>query len=239
VSRARLLAYAPRQLWDFTVERGLPIVALGVFVGGQLMIAMNGRGPVTNDAAALDLLIGVFRVIGLPFALIATAGVISNDRKQGFYRFLFAKPVSPVLYYLQAFLVNGIGLIASVAVLILMFEILVHPVNPFPLLKEMAVLYLALAGIVFFVSACFRADWIVVGAAWGASGIIANAWADGSVWQWLISLAVLPARQYGIVASALARQIPVPMFELLWLLGYSALFLLIGIFVVSRRNFAR
>ena len=50
-------------------------------------------------------------------ALFAMNGIVANDRKLGFYRFLFAKPVTPSRYYGQAFVLHWAGFMVVIAVL--------------------------------------------------------------------------------------------------------------------------
>ncbi len=55
---------------------------------------------------------GILGTIVFVGALFAMNGIVANDRKQGFYRFLFAKPMTPSRYYGQAFFVHWAGFVA-------------------------------------------------------------------------------------------------------------------------------
>ncbi|HJU64720.1 MAG TPA: hypothetical protein VJ596_03545, partial [Gemmatimonadaceae bacterium] len=110
--RGRLGRYATWQLRDYAFERGLPIVIVSVLLLFQAILVV--RGMVRGGAApefiriqALEALIRATPGIAIVSTLLAVNGVISNDRKNGYFRFLFAKPISLVAYYAQAYLVNG------------------------------------------------------------------------------------------------------------------------------------
>jgi hypothetical protein len=238
MKRGRLLAYAPWQMRDFLIERGLPILLVGAFVGGQILLISSGRIPVGNEDQALEMVVEVFRMLALPFVLIAAAGLVSNDRKGGYFRFLFAKPVTPWVYYLQALLINGIGLMAVTGILLFLFQMFFHPVNPVPVLLQVGLLYLSTGGIILFVSSITRLDWIIVAALWGGAGLVGGAWSRFSDWRGLVARLLPPSYVYDRVSATLGHGSAVAATDVLWIIGYSGVFLALAVLVLRRRSFA-
>jgi hypothetical protein len=103
---------------------------------------------------------GILGTIVFVGALFAMNGIVANDRKQGFYRFLFAKPMTPSRYYGQAFFVHWAGFVAVMIVLGLVYGVLIWPVLSRPLLVVIALMFVAYSGIAFLLSAAARWDWM-------------------------------------------------------------------------------
>src|SRR6185503_19379063 len=122
--RARLIEYMPWVFRDYLTNQG-PSTALVVLLIGFMMVlpvlpgvlGTSRDGQVSRVVAA-----SMLRELAVPLAFLgtffATNGIISNDRKYGFFRFLFAKPVRPPQYYAMTFLVYGIGLLLVTAVML-------------------------------------------------------------------------------------------------------------------------
>jgi hypothetical protein len=107
--------------------------------------------------AFLRSILGTIIFVG---ALFAMNGIVANDRKQGFYRFLFAKPMTPARYYGQAFFVHWAGFVGVMIVLGLVYGVLIWPVLSRPLLVVIAFMFVAYSGIAFLLSAAARWDWM-------------------------------------------------------------------------------
>ena len=133
MSRARVGAYTAWQLRDYLKDRGLStlvVAALSAYLGWSMMTEKTPM-PRSTDAVSAELLVrfgsagavyaarmaefsfhfmrsmlGAMIFLG---ALFAMNGIVANDRKQGFFRFLFAKPMTPSRYYGQAFVVHTVG----------------------------------------------------------------------------------------------------------------------------------
>ena len=173
--RARLRRYAIWQLRDFIRERGVWLLAFGLVAlavfrvfyeplrfnpdnvpQGELFKQLS---EAAHFRAQLAQLSGVFAFIG---TLIATHGIVSRDRERGHQRLLFAKPVSITGYYLQAFLVNGIGFVATGTLLLAVAALLFgHMVPALAIVTYGALQYLLLGGLVFLLSTLIRHDFAV------------------------------------------------------------------------------
>ena len=124
MSRGRLGKYSLWQFRDFVMDRGIAIVIIG-FLWGYVMFeplrrAMGAQWTGDQTSPVWTVALQVSSAIVSLSVLIALNGITSTDRKSGYYRFLFSKPVNPVLYYAQTFFVYMIGVLAAMLILSLM-----------------------------------------------------------------------------------------------------------------------
>ena len=161
-SRARLGAYASWQVRDYLMDRGAPTALIGLLfgymVGGPMVGAMNmslarmspaaiaraggldaARDSMVTELTASFLTVALGNLVFLG-ALFAMNGIIANDRKLGYYRFLFSKPISPERYYGQAFVLHWAGFLFVSSILGLLYQALVGPVLGAPLYVAVALL---------------------------------------------------------------------------------------------------
>ena len=184
MSRARTGAYALWQLRDYLKDRGLStliVAALSAYLGWS-MLTDKVPMPRPSDAASAELLVrfgstgavyaarmaefsfhfmrdtlGAMIFLG---ALFAMNGIVANDRKQGYFRFLFAKPVTPSRYYGQAFVVHCVGFMLVMVLLALLYGVIVWPVLTLPFVLVVGLMFVAYAGVAFLLSAAARWDWL-------------------------------------------------------------------------------
>jgi hypothetical protein len=257
---ARLAAYAPWQMRDYLMDRGAPTVLIGLLfgymVGGGMMRGLNlslermspaavaragGAAAARASAVAelttvfLDTALGNLVFLG---ALFAMNGIVANDRKQGFYRFLFSKPVSPDRYYGQAFVVHLAGFLLVVTVLGLVYQALIGPVLTVPLYVAVTLLYLCYAGIAFALSAAARWDWLSLVAVTVAANYLWLMYgaSDGPA-AWLLYL-LPPLHRTSTVYAAVASGKALPWDLLAWYAGYGAACFVIGLVVLRHRRLA-
>jgi ABC-type transport system involved in multi-copper enzyme maturation permease subunit len=258
--RMRLVAYARYQCRDYMMDRGVPTALIGTLfgymVGGAMVKAMHlqldqmspaalaRRGGLTAVRAEmvadvtsvfLGALLGNFVFLG---ALFAMNGIVANDRKQGYYRFLFAKPVSPDWYYGQAFVLHWIGFLVVMSLLGLLYQALVGPVLTLPLYVAVGLMYLCYAGIAFALSAAARWDWLSLVAVTVAANY---AWmrfgtSTGPVSPLLYLLP--PLHRTSDVYSAVAKGAALPWHLLGWFAAYGAVCFVIGLVVLRYRRLA-
>lgn len=237
MSRARLLAYAPLQLRDFLLRRGVPMLLVGLLIGVQLALISRLRGGLPASISSLSLVMQAVRAVAVPFVIIALGGIVSADRRHGYFRFLFAKPLSPTRFYLQLLVVHGAGLLIVVGVLLALFQLFIHPVNPLPALAEVLALYVLMAGMALFISAHVRADWVVLAIVWFAAEIVQGNWRNSTDWRIAVVRLLPPVQSFDEIANALANNSALAAEHVLWLVGYSAVFLLLGVLSLERRTF--
>jgi ABC-type transport system involved in multi-copper enzyme maturation permease subunit len=257
---ARLVAYAPWQMRDYLMDRGAPTVLIGLLfgymVGGGMMRGVNlslqqmspgavarAGGAAAARAAAIADLTTVFLETALGNlvflgALFAMNGIVANDRKQGFYRFLFSKPVSPDRYYGQAFVVHWAGFLVAVTALGLVYHALIGPVLTVPLYAAVTLMYLCYAGIAFALSAAARWDWLSLVAVTVASNYLWLVYGTSTgPAAWLLYL-FPPIHRTSTVYAAVAGGMALPWHLLAWYAGYGATCFAIGLVVLRHRRLA-
>ncbi len=234
--RDNLTRYAYWQFRDFIRERGIALLLVGGLLGFMLVAPVRAMmGDNIDELNAKRILLLALPQIGPISAFIVFNGLISTDRKMGYYRFLFSKPVAIPAYYAQHFAVYFVGYMAVFAILFGVFAITVRPLNPLGALAYCALIYLSLGGIAFFISSLFRYDWPVLAGVF-LSSLLANAvWADRTGWRMVVRDMLPPLDKLTPALSDLIGFGKLDMASAAWLLGYSALFFLAGLVVLWRR----
>ena len=266
MSRARVGAYALWQLRDYLKDRGVPTVivaTLSAYLSLSAIFEPRVREPIMSilrarfgtpeavqaawmthvNYAFLSTTLNALVFVG---ALFAMNGIVANDRKLGFYRFLFAKPVTPSRYYGQAFLVHWAGFMLVTTTLGVLYGVILSPVITQRLLVAIALMFVAYAGIAFLLSAAARWDWLSLVAAAVAATLLWDRFGASThpiarllyllpplhrVNEVYLSVSGAP-----VVGSASAGSIPWAL--LAWLTGYGVVCYLAGLVVLRYRRLA-
>lgn len=203
-----LTRYARWQWRDFWRNRG-GWLGIGALLGVWLLVYLAshggrtdaGPGPMTTENAR-GMAHVFFTLGGALAALLGVGGLVSRERERGLQRFLFAKPVRPVRYYLQAFAINSVGALLVVLGAVLLAAALAGAAVPVGSVLGVAVgAYVLTAGVTFLVSTLVRFD-APIAAAWLIAGFpvtvaAANHWTGARTLMWLFpqgpTLAVMEA----------------------------------------------
>jgi hypothetical protein len=242
--RARLFEYAPWILRDYASNQGpstgIVVLLIGFMTLFPAIQGMTGQ-PVAFGRVPETLATTMLRAIVPPLVFLgtffATNGIIANDRKLGFYRFLFAKPVSPPRYYALTFAVYGLGLLVVSLAFLGIWAVAVRPLFPIELLAVVMLMYIAYGGIGFLLSAAWRFDWLSLVTFLLIANVGWSLWGQESgLRYWLLHL--LPpvhraADIYALVGNSSARQIPWS--SIAWLGGYGLICFVLGMIVVRKR----
>ena len=268
MSNSRVGAYALWQLRDYFKDRGVPTLVVATLSAYLGLSPILERLPRLGDPVPASLLqrfgtaeavyaarmaefnfmflrsiLGTLVFLG---ALFAMNGIVANDRKQGFFRFLFAKPVSPSRYYGQAFVVHWFGYMVVMALLGVLYGFIVWPVLTRPLLVVIALMFIAYSGIAFLLSAAARWDWMSLVA---VSVLSTFAWTRFGASRHPLAklLYLLPplhrsdevyAAVSGAPLLATSAPPPIPWPILGWLAGYGVACYLAGLIVLRHRRLA-
>lgn len=236
MSRARLAKYSLWQFRDFVMEKGIAIVLIGAILGYLQLLPLKLTGLAQMDAVATARFVTAMASNFLTiFVLITLNGMISTDRKQGYYRFLFAKPLSPVTYYGQLFVVHLVGYLAAVLVLSGTFFLAVGSFDVWNLVLYSCLIYVAMGGIGFLISAISRFDVMTLAIVWLGSRLVRAILADERDWRSKAVQLLPPVHKIDGVASSLISFGSAPLMDVLWLLGYGGLFLVAGLVVLKYR----
>ncbi len=226
--------YAGWMARDLAAGPGLPMAVLTV-LAALLTSRLQVLGPAGDAARAACLVVLDWTAIAL--TLLATGGLVSADFAIGHQRTLFAKPVSPPLYYLQRWLLGLVAVLVGAAVVA--ETIAARFGEPLPgaaFVARLALLYLVVGGLVFLLSTVTRRDWLAAAVllAWQAAlgGIRSMGFAQGPVGT--VLHAVLPP----IHLVGLSGPLPGGA-ELALVLGYGVTLLLGSLAVLEWRPLAR
>jgi hypothetical protein len=219
---------------DIATGPGFLIAAL---VAVSIMLVRNLQVVGPGGEANLAACIAVLDWTAMGLTLLATAGLVSGDFAQGHQRTLFAKPMSPPLYYLQRWLIGAaLALIGAAPVAYAIGARFDTPMLTVPLFARIGLLYLVLGGLVFLLSTMTRRDWLlaIVVVVWQTALGFARTTgvADGRVAT--ILHAVLPPFQLVGVRGPLPGGA-----ELAYAAGYGAALVLTALAVLQWRPLAR
>lgn len=155
-----VLRYAWWQLRDHLMGAGRVVVLAAVLVG-VLLWRIRVSNPSVADGG-LAAMTGFLGSMGWPLVLLATTGIISTDRIEGYNRALFSAPVSPVRYYLQRWLIGG-AVVATLpaALAVALWAAFGNWIDPWPSTQVLLLLYLLLGALVFCWSSFGRRDWAI------------------------------------------------------------------------------
>jgi hypothetical protein len=157
--RARLTAYGGAQLRDYLTGRALvTVAATGVaawaygFVHGLTWSAFDASGGID----ARNQLQRAFEFTLAAFAFIAAAfaahGLVAKHRRRGYDLVLFSRPLSPVRYYVQGFVIAGLGAALLGAMAAEVYAVAVHPVSVIGTVAYVLLGWLTVGGLAFLLS---------------------------------------------------------------------------------------
>jgi hypothetical protein len=256
--RARLGRYSLWQARDYALNRGLPTLIVALLFSVLVVLMWRERMPSGDMTAAMIRRYGSVAAARLAMrhdlsiafisnflgayvfvaAMFATNGIVANDRKFGFYRFLFAKPLTPSSYYGAEFVVNGLCFMLLTAALAAAYGATVEPVLSLSFVAAVGAIYLCYAGLGFALSAVSRWDWLSLVAVAAAADILWKFYGSSANGFALLLRLLPPVHRASDVYSAVARGMPLPWQSVLWLAGYGALACIAGLAILRQRRLA-
>jgi hypothetical protein len=224
------------------VEREIGILIIG-FLWGYVLVEPLRRslGPQWSSGGAvavMPLVLQVASAIVSLSVLIALNGIVSSDRKAGYYRLLFAKPVNPVAYYAQLFFVHMVGVLSAMLVLSALLHIVLPEFSVLNYLLYTAIIYIAMGGIGFFLSVATRYDWLTLAAVWLGSRVLRTLYGARHDWRSKLVEVLPPVHRLDDVANSVIARGTADVTDVLWLIGYGAAFFLLGLFILRRGSLA-
>lgn len=247
--RGRLPHYGWWQLRDYVINKG---IATALISGLLLFIVWSGLPAAEAFALSSGVPWDRSAAIGAAFpqfvsnlvlfgVLFATNGIVSEDRKFGYYRFYFSKPVSAVAFYGQKFLVHIAGLMVVALLMLGVHAAVLEPRYPAAFFPVLAMLAIGLGGIGFLLSAVFTLDWITLLAVYAAAQVGWALYEDDPGIRGVLVRGLPPVHDLmgaDGVFTALAQGTAVPMRPLWWVFLYGLACFFLGLAVISRRKLA-
>ena len=238
--------YALWQLRDFMMGKGASFLIIALLLGVTSYLALKGNGDAwkLSPAAAMmsrQALGGPISVLTFLGVVIACNAIVSADRTQGYFRFLFAKPVHLVRFYAQLWVLHGACVLALAAALTWVWGIVEVPVPVGRVVETFAVAYVLIGGVTFMLSTLMRYDWLITIVLWTLAQLVTAPFIlEGRPNVKAVVSAILPPYEhYSAVQKALASATTdVPTTDLAWVLGYGALCVAIGLVVLRKRPMA-
>ncbi len=241
--RARLARYALWHLRDYLRDKGIgTLITLGLVGYLNYIPTMRAREAGLSGELLTQLtdesFVSALKFLGFVGVLFATNGIVSDDRRHGYYRLLFAKPVSVVAYYGQKFAVHGLGFLVVAALLLGLYALAVEPFFPRAFVPTLALVYLALGGIGFLLSAAWRYDWLSLAVVLGLSDVLWLLFGDDSGVAGTLVRALPPVHLLDGVYRGVRSGDAAPLADLMWLAAYGLACFAAGLAVVRRRPLA-
>jgi len=233
--RDNLRRYALWQMRDFGRDRAIALLIIGLALGFTFVAPVRAMHMQMTEMSAKQLILVSLQQIVFICSFVALNGIVSNDRKMGYYRFLFSKPVSIPAYYAQQFLIYFIGFIAIMALLLGAFAVFIYPLSPVGPLTYCALVFLSLGGIAFLISSLFRFDWPILAAVFLGSALLHSLWQFDEGWRKIVLAVLPPLNKLTTLLGTILDRGTVDTNDVLWLLGYSLVCFLAGLFVLRRR----
>ncbi len=248
--RARLLRYARWQALDFAINIAIVSIVLFGFIGVILLMDIHSSERVFFEAGykvmPLNMKLSGFLQMWGMFAtvapIIAVSGVVSQDRAAGYARFLFAKPLSPRLFYLQSWLVRLVGFIGVGTVLVVAYNFFEPPSFSWRFVVDMIVTFVSIGGVVFLFSVIGRFDGLVVALVLMLSFVAWTKWESATGVRHALLYALPPishlgAPHYwllGINQMSRLADVPFPAKWVAWNVGYGLACLLLGLYFLRK-----
>ena len=247
--KGRLTAYALYQLRDYFATRALPTLIASGLVAWALAAArgvtLSDLDP-TGGIDARDRVQQTFELLLAAFALVAGAvaahGVVSHHRTRGYDRLVFSRPVSPVRYYTQGFVLAGVGAVVLGTVGAEVYAVAVHPVWLPGVAGYVALAWLLIGGLAFLLSTV-TAFYLPVVALVLAADLAVDHFADalsaagaGAVAA-AVQLLLPPAHVLVTLRGAFARGLPIDPRAIAWPAGFGAACIVAAMVLLRRRPF--
>ena len=220
-----LLRFFPRHLADHLLTRGAVMFAVGVVMLLPFLLVPESGDTFPLDRLLREALNGVVPLL----TLVATYGIIEQDTRHGYYRFLFSKPIDPSGYYAASFVASGITLLLVVMLLIGLAAVVRGPVWPGgQAVADFLLFFTLLGALVFAFSRFTRADWVFGFAMLFIGGPARHRWPpDESALGAVLNVLLPPDQPRTFFPSGTPDWS-----DISWTLGYAAAALTFGLLAV-------
>jgi hypothetical protein len=249
----RLLRYARYQLPDFLQRRlVLPLILLAVSAGlPTWLMTRHTPAGFMESAQGINLAKLMFSqsiTLFLPLgAFVGAVGVISADRQQGYFRFLFSKPVNVLAYYAQTFLLHAIVYVAVFGLIVWGFSAYTIPFSVPRSMEAAALTFVLIGGLGLMLGALTRFDGAsliaiyVLALILHVSTAVPNGLPNGGIPGWLAVIAqgLPPVAKLDALRNNLYAGSPLDAAQLWHVLGYGGGAAILGFLLLRRLPLSR
>jgi hypothetical protein len=241
MKRARLLRYSVWQMKDFAIERGIMVVILALLNMTGPIFSIRGLDPAARVLAPGSPITQQVTIVIASLILLAilfsSQEIISRSRKQGYYRLILAKPVNPVLFYAQLFVVHLIGTVALLTVIAMIFSLaaIALPIGDIALLTAFG--FILFGGVSFLFSAFLSHDAVALIAFVGISLLGKNFASSYTGFGPALTNLLLPVDHLSALRPLLVGE-SVSASDIVWVLGYGLAGFVLGLIAIRYRQIA-
>lgn len=245
-ARGRLGAYLRYQLQDFLFLRaGLPAVIVMLF--GYMMWKSVGRPDVWQSSYGLQFRTQIFRNMAGVFitlgGFMGIARLVTDDRSNGYFRFLFSKPVSIERFYIQQWFLHGVGLVAITGLLAAWLQAGTGPLPVRQAMVVMGLFWILIGGIGFALSATTNYDALLLVLFYVLTSVLRalKTMHPSPMAGWLAQVTRLfpPLQKLDFIRDQLYAGAPMPWMHAAHVAVYGLLAFAAGVVILRRSSFAR
>jgi hypothetical protein len=212
----------------FGVARGWTLSEL------DLAGSIEGRERVQQ---AFELVLVIFAFAA---GAMAAFGLVSHHRSKAYDRLFFSRPISPLRYYMQGFVLGGFGGVLLAIVGAESYSIAVHPVSLLGVSGYVALAWLLVGGLALLLSTltAFHLPVLafVIGADLGLSRYTGGVSSTGAVAE-VVQYVLPPTHVLVALGEPLARGLPVDPRVFVWPAGFGLVCVVIAMVLLQRRPF--
>lgn len=246
--RGRIGAYLIRfQLPDLLLFRAALPAGMAIFVGWMIVKTDGSRMDWTSpDGSRLAL--DIVRYVGSGMFInvavfLGAARLISDDRSNGYFRFLLSKPVSRERFYIQQWLAHGASLVIITGLLGYWLQANTTAVPIREAMIVMALAWILIGGVGFALTAATNYDTLLLLVVWLVSKV-AHTIKDvpeSPMAPWLreVTRFTLPTHKLEYIMNELYAGHPLPTLHTAHVVAYGAIGFVVAVVLLRRTSFAR
>jgi hypothetical protein len=245
--RGRLGAYLAFQAQDFLLMRAAVPTALALLFGWTMVKSAPSGIDWTTPMPGQRFLSEMFRVLAGLFIPLGTflgvARMVTEDRSNGYFRFLFSKPVSVVRFYGQQWALTGAGLVALTGALAALLGAVTAPVPVGAAMTVMGLTWILVGGVGFALSAATNYDATALVILYVLSSSL-HSFKDApnttmAPWLQQVTRLTMPVHRLEYVRDQLYAGNPMPWGHAAIVAGYGAVFVVAAAVILRRASLSR
>lgn len=248
--RGRLLAYARYQLADFLLLRASLPIGIALLFGFMIWWPTESRqghafwtkppwGP-QQTMQLYTMLLSFYLALG---AFLGAARIVPEERSNGYFRFIFSKPVSLTGFYTQQWLVHGLAFSGLAAGLAWLISVATAPVPIFGAFVAGALTWILIGGVGFLLGAITNFDALLLLLVWVGSQVLHAIKKDAGdkIWPWLreFTRAAPPTHKLSYLHDVLYEGSPMHWPNFWFVVAYGLAAFALGLVVLRRTSLSR